>query len=541
MFLKRLRIWWIDHKIVFLSILFFIVLFAASVFGLLFVDSYMRSILVATFPFEMFKYGLFSVISAFFFVMLVYRNGMGFGGSKGNVIAPSSLKIGFKDVIGLTEAKREAKEVVSLLKDRAKIRRIGGKVIRGLLMVGPPGCGKTYLAKAIAKEADVPFISISGSEFVEVFVGVGASRVRQLFQKARALAYIHGSAIIFVDELDAIGRQRHLSAFGNQETDNTLNQLLVNMDGLANDIGGQVIVIGATNADQSVLDPALLRPGRFDRHIEITRPHLKDREELFAYYLKKVKVDSDINIGRLARKAVWRTPAEIENVVKEAALIAFRNERESINMRDISGAFERIDLGLETHLDLTPEEQERVAYHEAGHLLVLYYQHPTNDVFKASIKTRGGALGVVYHHPREELYMRTKDELLADVKTSLAGHIAEKIKYTVTSTGACSDFVNATRIASSMVWGFGMSGAGLVGDYNVLLTPGRMSEGLKDRLNVEMEKILGQAAVDVEEFLKKEWSMMEVFAKALVERKELDYDEVEEIFKAHGKERVARA
>lgn len=536
---KKWQLWWEDHKLWMVVGLVLLVLGLFSMIGLLFLDSYYRMILLATMPLESFKMIIWSIVSAFFFVQLVYKNGMRFGSSKmGNQIDPKDIKVGFKDVIGLADAKREAMEVVALIKDRAKIRQIGGKVVKGLLMVGPPGCGKTYLAKAIAHESGVPFLSIAGSEFVEVFVGVGASRVRQLFKKAKALAYIHGAAIVFIDELDAIGHARRFSFMGSQESDNTLNQILVNMDGLDNERGGSVIVIGATNADLSVLDPALLRPGRFDRHITITRPRLKDREELFAYYLKKTKASPEIDIGRLARKSVWRTPAEIENIVKEAALIALRNGRDQISTKDFSESFERVDLGLETHLELTASELERVAYHEAGHLVMLYLQHPTDDVFKASIKTRGGALGVVYHHPREELFTQTRDELLADIHTALAGHVAEKIKFGVASTGACSDFANATTLASSMVWSYGMGTNGFIGDYTVLAKGERLSEDLKGRLNKDTDVILHQAAQHVEAFLKQEWSMMDVCAKALMEKRELDFDEIVEIFKAHGKERA---
>jgi len=539
MLFKKLRLFWEDYHFWISVVLVMIVLTVFSVFGLFFLDSYYRMILIATWPFETLKMMVWSIVSAYFFVVLVYRGGFTMG-KVGQAIEAKDIKIGFKDVIGLTEAKKEAMEVVSLIKDRAKIRQIGGKPVKGLLMIGPPGCGKTYMAKAIAKEAGVPFMSISGSEFVEVFVGVGASRVRSLFKKAKAMAYLHGAAIVFIDELDAIGHQRRFSFLGSSESDNTLNQILVAMDGLNNEQGGHVIVIGATNANMDVLDPALTRPGRFDRHISINRPGLKDREALFAYYLNKTKAESEIEVGRLARKAVHRTPAEIENLIKEAALIAIRNQREKISMKDFSEAFERIDLGLETHLELSERERERVAYHEAGHLVVLYLQHPTDDVFKASIKTRGGALGVVYHHPREDLFTQTRDELVADINTAIAGYLAEKIKFGVTSTGACSDFAHATSVASGMVWSFGMGTQGAVGDYSVLSKGDRASEGLKARLNQETDHILMKASQETEAFLRQEWPMMEVCAQALLERKELDYDDIEELFRSHGKERAKR-
>ncbi len=544
MLFKRLKILYWQNQFWFIVILAACVLGVLSIIGLLFMDSFFAQQQIAILPLETLKMMLWGITSAYFFMQIMYKGGGGLSSLSGSKkIKGESVKVTFKDVIGLTEAKREAIEVVSLIKDRAKVRRIGGKVIKGLLMVGPPGCGKTYLAKAIAHESGVPFYSISGSEFVEVFVGVGASRVRKLFEIAKNSAYIHGAAIIFIDELDVVGQQRQFSMGGGQETNSTLNQLLVCMDGLGREDGGNVIVIGATNANVSILDPALLRAGRFDRHIQISPPRVSDRNELFAYYLNKIKFDPAIDIPRLARKTVWKSPADIENIVKESALIAIRNGREVVTYKDISEAIERVDLGQETHLELTPAERERVAYHEAGHLLVLYNQHPTDDVFKASIKTRGGALGVVYHHPREEMYTKTRDELFANVKTALAGYVSEKIKYKVTSTGVSGDFVNAMSVASNMVWHFGMSSNGFVGDYSQLLGgvakgESRISESMKDHLNKEVQTILHKATEETESLLKKEWPMMEVFVKALLERSELDYDEIEAIFKEHGKERI---
>jgi cell division protease FtsH len=537
MLFKRIRILWINHRAWFIIAVLAFILVLLSIWGLANLESFFQQQIIFTLPLEMVKMIGYSFIGAWAFVFLVYRIGMPLSQGSGSKVRGADVRVSFKDVIGLTEAKREAMEVVALIKDRAKIRKIGGKVIRGLLMVGPPGCGKTYLAKAIANEAGVPFFSIAGSEFVEVFVGVGAGRVRKIFQKARSAAYVHGAAIIFIDELDAIGQSRKFSAFGSQESDNTLNQLLVNMDGLANEEDGNVIVIGATNADETRLDPALLRPGRFDRKIHISRPNLKDREELFAYYMKKIKADPAIDTGRLARKTVGKSPAEVENIVKEAALISLRHSRELVTFKDITESMERVDLGLETHLELTPREKERVAYHESGHLLVLYKQHPTDDVFKASIKTRGGALGVVYHHPREELYTKTRDELFANVKTSLAGYVAEKIKYGVTSTGVGSDFEQAMQLAHAMVWNFGMGTNGFVGDFTVI-PDSQISSDIKNKLNLEVQEILHKASKDVEKFLKSEWDLMDAFANALLEKSELDYDEIEAIFKSHGKERI---
>jgi len=538
MLYRRFRIFYDANKFWFWMVLVTGILLVLSVIGLMSMDSFFAQQQIAMAPINLLQMMIWSVAGAVFFAKIMYGGGL-FSGTKNTRVKAEDIKVSFKDVIGLTSAKREAMEVVGLIKDRAKIRKIGGKVVRGLLMMGPPGCGKTYLAKAIAHEAGVPFLSMSGSGFVEVFVGVGASRVRTLFQTAKNLSYVHGAAIVFIDEIDALGRQRKFSAFGSQESDTTLNQLLVAMDGLDQDgKGGNVIVIGATNAPEDTLDPALLRPGRFDRILQVSHPRLADREELFRYYLARVKSESSLDVGRLARRTVGKSPADIENIVKEAALISLRDGRETLQYRDISSAIERVDLGLETYLELNTRELERVAVHETGHLVSLYYEHPTDDVFKASIKTRGGALGVVYHNPREELYMRTREEIYANIKVAVAGHVAEKIRYGTVSAGACSDFTNAMHNATAMVWQYGMGTEDFVGDYTLLQKMGALSDDMKDRLNLETQKILKQAMADVEALLRRHGEMFNVFVQELIDKKELDFDQIEAIFKQHGKERA---
>jgi cell division protease FtsH len=410
-------------------------------------------------------------------------------------------------------------------------------------MMGPPGCGKTYLAKAIATETGMPFIAMSGSEFVEIFVGVGASRVRRLFKKARELAYAHGGCIVFIDELDAIARKRVFSAFGGtEETNSTQNQLLAEMDGLqeAKDKSGEaraeqnVVIIGATNASEDTLDRALLRPGRFDRKLYIDLPNLQDREKLFAYYLNKVEHDTSIDVARLARKAVYKTPADIENIVKESALIATRNKRDIVKYEDLSEAIERIELGLKHRLQMTPEEREKTAYHESGHLIVLYILHPTDDVFKASIIPRRGTLGVVHHQPREEIFTFDKNRLFADIKASLAGYVAENIKFGTTSSGVAMDFKQAMAIAHNMVWRYGMGETGLLGDYTSI-PESQISEKLKENLNDDTGKIFKNCLKDVEDLLAKERPLLDRFAKELLEKEELDYDEIDAVFKEYGK------
>lgn len=500
-----------------------------TIYGLSTLESFYRNLTIAQIPLQLLLTGLNAAIFVFLY-MSVFRGGFG-NLKKGKIDIDTGIaKVRFKDVIGLEGAKKEAMEVVQLLKDRAQVKKIGGKIIKGLLLIGPPGCGKTLLARAIATESNIPFMAISGSEFVEVFVGVGASRVRKLFKKAREYAYAEGACIVFIDELEVVGRGRTFSYMGGgEETNSTQNQILVEMDGLESG-KHNIIVIGATNASEGVLDKALLRPGRFDRKIFISHPNLSEREELFKYYLKKVKFEETLDVARLAKKTVYKSPADIQNIIKEAALIATRKKKEIISMDDLSEAMDRIDLGLETHIMMTTEEKEQTAYHEAGHAAALYFLHPTDDVFKATIKSRGPALGMVSHHPREELHTQNREKLLADIQVSLAGYVTEKIKYGTTTTGVSSDFQNATKIAHAMVWAFGM-GNSMIGDFTVV-PQNEISNSLKEKLNDETMAILNDCMKAVEKSLRENWPKVEKLASELVEKNELDYDSIDAIFKS---------
>ena len=528
---RRWKMHFLNYRTRILIALASVVLIVLAVWGMMSLESYYRNITLATMPLQMLMVAMNAIIFVYMY-LTVMRDG--FSKMDNKNVKGSDVNVRFSDVVGIDEAKEEAWEVVQLIKDHARLKKIGGKILRGILMVGPPGCGKTYLAKAIATEAGLPFLSMSASEFVEIFVGVGASRVRKLFKKARSLAYGFGGCIVFIDELDAMGRNRVFNQFGGgSETNSTQNQLLVEMDGLDTQ-QESVIVIGATNAQEDVLDPALLRPGRFDRKVYITRPGLEGREKLFQYYLSKVKHEASVDIGHLARKAVGKSPAEIENIIKESALIATRNGKDVISYKEITEAIERIELGVKNKIKIQDSEKQMTAYHEAGHLITIYFLHPIDDVFKASIIPRKTSLGVVHHQPREEYYSHDRDKLIADIKCAVAGYVAEKIRKGVTTTGVSADFSNAMKVAHFMVWKLGMGPSGYIGDYTAI-PENELSETIKTKLNEDTNLILRECMRDVEELLKREKVIFERFAHELLTKQELEFDEIEAIFAEYGK------
>ena len=534
---RRLRMYFNNHKVTIVIVLVVLVLLVFSIIGLNSLESFYRKVTIAQLPITL----LIGVINTVIFVamyLLIFRDG--FSKMDNKSVKTTEVKVTFDDVIGIDQAKEEAWEVVKLIKDHVRVEKIGGKILKGILMIGPPGCGKTYLAKAIAHEAKLPFISIAASEFVEVFVGVGASRVRKLFKQARSLAYGFGGCIVFIDELDAMGRNRNFNQFGGgSETNSTQNQLLVEMDGLG-ETQANVVVIGATNASEDVLDPALLRPGRFDRKVYISRPNLEGREKLFEYYLGQVKREAEIDCKVLARKAVQKSPAEIENIVKEAALIAARKKLETVSYKEISEAIERIELGIKTRVLMPEREKHMTAYHEAGHLVTTFLLHPADDVFKASIIPRKETLGAVHRQPREEKFTTDRNEMLADIKVAVAGYAAEKLVYGTTTSGVASDFQKAMYFAHMMVWRMGMgngssSGRNYIGDFTSI-NPKELSNQVKKDLNLSTNEILKDCIRDVETLLTKERKILDRFAHELYTREELEYDDIEAIFKEYGKE-----
>ena len=405
---------------------------------------------------------LMALTLGLFYFMIRRLGGAGgpmqFGRSRGRLYAEEDLGVSFSDVAGIDEAVEEVREVVDFLKSPEKYQRLGGKIPRGVLLVGPPGTGKTLLAKAIAGEADVPFYSLSGSDFVEMFVGVGAARVRDMFQQAEAKS----PCIIFIDELDALGKTRGGQPVGgHDEREQTLNALLVEMDGFSSNSG--VIVVAATNRPET-LDQALMRPGRFDRHVLVDRPDVRGREEILKVHVKNVKLNPNVDLKKVAAISPGFAGAELANLVNEAALLAARLEQNSVVMENFNEAVERVTAGLEKKQRvMNVDEKQRVAYHEAGHALLAYVLPNTNPVHKVSIIPRGlAALGYTMQRPTEDRYLMTKTELESELQILVAGTLAEELIYKDISTGASNDLERATDIARGMVMRYGMSSLGRV-------------------------------------------------------------------------------
>ncbi len=463
------------------------------------------------------------------------------------------IKVNVKmdEVIGMDEPKREAWELVKLLKDRTMIKAIGGKIVKGTIMIGPPGCGKTYLAKAIATEAGLPFLSSVGSEFVGMFVGQGAARMKSLFKQARALASLEGGCIIFIDEIDSFARPRAADmGFGGTTSNNaTINQFLTELDGLRK-AENNIIVIAATNVDEKDMDEAIMRAGRFERKIYVSRPNLKERKDLFDFYLKKIKTVPDgVNSSVLARRTLWFSPADIDYMVREASLIALRASRDEISMKDLSEAYDRIAFGMKSNIKMNEKERLWTAYHEAGHAIIGYLLHPTDDVIKATIIPRKGMLGMVAHRPQEEWYSSTRDDLMADIKLSVAAYVAERIKFGFTSAGVGggpgADFFTAIRVASYMVRSYGMGESGLIGDF-LYYSGSRwygdqpISEKTKELLDKDVQQILQVCIKDVEKILLEQRELLDYFAQELFKKEELEYDEIEAIFQKFGLKPLTR-
>jgi len=474
----------------------------------------------------------------FGFVNMYFVMGGGFESLTQKRISTAKVDVKWNEVIGMEGAKREAWEIVKLLKDRKLVQAIGGKIIKGTLMVGPPGCGKTYLAKAIATEADMPFLPSVGSEFVGMFVGTGTQRMKTLFQEARTLAQVYGGCIIFIDEIDSFARPRMAEmGFGAGISHNsTINQFLTELDGLRQH-ENNIAVLAATNVSENELDPAIMRAGRFDRKIHVTLPNLKEREELFNFYLKKINHDETVRADILAKKAVWFSPSDIDNLIREASIIALREKVRKVSMKDLSEAYDRVLFGLRSNITLTDKEKHWTAYHEAGHAVIAYLLHPTDDVIKATIIPHKGMLGFVSHRSAEELHTHTKEKFLADIKVSLASYVAEKMKFGTTSSGVGggrgSDFDHAMRIAHTMVYSLGMGKSGLIGDFSALTTPygaHMISPKTQEVLDQDVQDILQTCLKEVTETLEGKKELLEYFAQELLKKEELEYDEIEGIF-----------
>ena len=481
----------------------------------------------------------------FFFIWRVLFSRMGpeagvmsFGKSRAKIYAEKEKKITFADVAGIEEAKEELKEVVEFLRNPGKFQRLGAKIPKGVLLVGSPGTGKTLMARAVAGEANVPFFSISGSDFVEMFVGVGAARVRDLFAQAQN----HAPCIIFIDELDALGKARGVNPMGrHDEQEQTLNQLLAEMDGFAPNAG--VIIMAATNRPE-ILDPALLRPGRFDRHVLVDRPDLNGREEILKIHTRNIKLSPEIDLKVIASRTPGFVGADLANIVNEAALLAARKNKEGVEMADIEEAIDRVVAGLEKRNRLmSKKEKEIVAYHESGHAIMASLLPNADPVRRISIIPRGiSALGYTLQLPTEDRYLMTKSELLDRLAVLLGGRVAEEIVFGEISTGAHNDLQRATDIATSMVKEYGMSETlGYVTfekEKRPLFLPSSLvsskeySEDTARKIDEEVKKIVDVTYLKVKETLLSKKDKLEELARLLLEKEVVEEGELKKIIQS---------
>jgi cell division protease FtsH len=488
------------------------------------------SILVSWFPI------LLIILFWVFFMRQMQAGGnkaMSFGKSRAKLFSAQQKKVTFKDVAGVEEAENELQEIIEFLKDPRKFQRLGGRIPKGVLLVGAPGTGKTLLARAVAGEADVPFFSISGSDFVEMFVGVGASRVRDLFDQGKK----HAPCLIFIDEIDAVGRQRGAGlGGGHDEREQTLNQLLVEMDGFDSNEG--VILIAATNRPD-ILDSALLRPGRFDRRIVVAMPDAKGREEILRVHVRKIPLAEDVDLKVLARSTPGFCGADLANLVNEAALLGARNGQDKVTMKDLEFAKDKVLMGVERKsMIISDEEKKNTAYHEAGHALMATLIPEADPIHKVSIIPRGLAMGLTQQLPLDDRYTYTKDYLEAQLSVLMAGRIAEIIFLGKTTTGAANDFEKSTEIARKMVCQWGMSDLGPLtfGERDDLIFLGRelavnknFSERTSERIDDEVKKIILRNYARTQELVENNKDKLVKIAEALLEKEVLSSEEINKI------------
>lgn len=483
------------------------------------------------------------IVGIWFMLMQQSQGGggrvMNFGKSRARRYDEDNIKITFKDVAGADEAKQELEEVVEFLKHPKKYNDLGAKIPKGVLLYGPPGTGKTLLAKAVSGEAGVPFFSISGSDFVEMFVGVGASRVRDLFEQAKKSA----PCIVFIDEIDAVGRQRGAGlGGGHDEREQTLNQLLVEMDGFGANEG--IIMIAATNRPD-ILDPALLRPGRFDRQIVVDRPDIKGRQEILKVHIKGKPISPEVELGVIARRTPGFTGADLSNLVNEAALMAARKNKNKIDMPEMEEAAERVIMGPERRSRVISDKEKRLtAYHEGGHTLVGMLLDNTDPVHKVTIIPRGRAGGYTLSLPKEDRYYATRSEMLDELKVLLGGRVAEALVLKEISSGASNDLQRATSLARQMICEYGMSpelGPMTFGHRQDQVFLGRdigrdkdYSEEVAAKIDKEIRKFIDEAYQKTESLLNENMDKLHLIADALIERETLEGEEIDQLMK-YGK------